>query len=103
MADRKDWVNSTALTILNDKIAKRGHVDREDILSMLRLIDTSDATIIVQEIKSWLQAMRNDVRFEKFAMPDSDINAVLGDLEAYGVVQSITILELKETSNRNLL
>lgn len=103
MADREDWVNSTALTTLNDKIAKRGHIDREDILSMLRLIDTTDAQVIVAEIKAWLQAMHNDPRFKKFAMPDADIDAVLGDLDAYGVVQSITILQLKEASNRNLL
>ena len=103
MADRKDWVNSEKLTALNDTIAKRGSVDREDILTVLKLVDTTDATIIVEEIKSWLKSLSDNPKFVNITLPDADIDAVLGDLGSYGVVQSITILKLKDNSNRNML
>lgn len=103
MNERTDWIDRTKLDELNDTIYARGSVDREDILSFLTLIDTTDPLVIIAELKKWLSELNDSTKHDKVVFSQADINAVIGDLESYGVLQHATILELRENSSRNLL
>lgn len=90
------------LTTLEKKVYNRGHIDREHLLEFLTLLPTSDGQQIVEEVKSWLEKLHNDSKFDKVTFPQGDIDAIIGDLDSYGRVQPETILSFKERSNRTL-
>jgi hypothetical protein len=103
MIERKDWIDPTKLSELNNKVYEHGTIDREDILSFLRLIDTTDSTVIINELKKWMTSIHEDPKYDKIVFPAGDIDAVIGDLDSYGVIQPSTILQFKEDSVRNVL
>lgn len=101
MAER-EWVDSDKLVELNAKVKDAGYVDREDMLTFLSLVATSDATIIIAEVRKWLNFLHQSPDHDRISLPDKEIQNILGDLDSYGVVQSDTILKLKDESTRNL-
>jgi len=103
MIERKDWIDADKLKALNATVYKHGRIDREDVLSFLRLIETTDADVIISELKKWMTDLHNDPAYDKVILPEEQINAIIGDLDSYGVVQSETILKMKEDSVRNIL
>jgi hypothetical protein len=102
MSTRDKWIDTTKLDKLNASIKKNGTLDRQDILNFLTYIDTTDANVIVTELRSWLSELHNNTEFPSLKFTDQDINDVIGDLDSYGVIQSDTILKFKEISSRNL-
>lgn len=90
------------LEALNAKVKERGYVDREHIVEFLTLIPTSEAMVIIREIKEWLQALHNDPTYEKVMFSQGDIDAIIGDLDSYGRVRPDTIYDFKENSSREL-
>ncbi len=85
---------------LNDDIKAKGYVDREHLMNFLKLIPTSEAKVIIQEVKDWLQNLNDDPKYDNVIFPQGDISAVLGDLDSYGRVSPDTILEFKQSSNK---
>lgn len=99
---RTDWIDADKLKAINDSVYKRGHVDREHLLEILRSVDTTDAHTIIAEIKQWLTDLHNDPYYDKIIFPQGDIDAIIGDLDSYGYIQPITILKFKEDSVREV-
>jgi len=98
----KSFVNPDKLKELNAKVYERGHVDREHLLEFLKLVETSDALLIIKEVKDWLEALHTDPYYSKVSFPKGDIEAILGDLDSYGHVSAETILQFKQDSNKAL-
>lgn len=89
-------VKTKDLDKLKQLILKRGHVDREHVLRFLTLIPTSEAEVIVREVKEWLESLHKDDELPKVNFPESTIKAILDDLESYKRIQSKTLLKLNE-------
>lgn len=98
----KSTIKKADLDKLNAKVKARGHVDREHLMEFLQIIPTSDALVIIQEVRQWLTDLRNDPNYEKVVFPQNDIDAIIGDLDSYGRVQPETILQFKQDSARNV-
>lgn len=95
-------IDSHKLQELNDKIYENACVDREHLLKFLTLVDTNEAKVIIEEVQKWLKSLHDDPKFSKIVFPGGDIDAIIGDLDSYGRVKTETIMEFKDTSNRNL-
>ncbi len=102
MAIKESFIDKKEVQKLNDKIYEQGYIDRSDLLNFLTYINTSDGKLIVTEVQKWLQSLHDDPKFDKVVFPKGDINAILGDLDSYGRVQTDTILEFKQESSRTL-
>lgn len=98
----KSYVNPDKVKELNAKVYERGHIDREHLLEFLTLIDTNDAQSIIAEVRKWLTSLHDDPTYSKVVFPQGDIDAVIGDLDSYGRVQSETILQFKQASSHAL-
>lgn len=85
---------------LNQQVKTRGYVDREDLMSLLKLIPTNEAKIIIQEVKDWLQGLHDNPDYASISFPQGDINAIIGDLDSYGRLQPLTIQQFKQDSNK---
>lgn len=96
------FADSEKVAALNQKVYERGTVDREHLLEFLTLLNTNDATTIITEVKSWLQKLHDDPKYDKVYFPGKDIDAIIGDLDSYGRVQPETIMAFKQNSNRTL-
>lgn len=97
-----DIVDADKLKKLNDKVYECGLIDREHLLEFLTLIDTNDSLVIINEVNKWLTGLHEDPKYDKISFPNGDIDAVLGDLDSYGRVQPETILQFKQSSNKEL-
>lgn len=85
-----------ALESLNNQVYERGSVDREHLLQFLSLIPTSDAQAVVREVRSWLQQLHNDPKYDKVRFTPDDIDAIINDLDSYGRIQASTLYKLQE-------
>lgn len=93
-------IDSKELQKLKQDIKTKGYVDREHLLQFLTLVPTSEATVIISEVKNWLQQLHDDQELSGVSFPKGDIDAIIGDLDSYGRVQPNTILEFKQSSNK---
>lgn len=96
------YTDPEKLKELNAKVYEKGLIDREHILELLTIIDTSDSRDIVAEVREWLTMLHDDPTYDKVRFPQGDIEAVIGDLDSYGRVQPETIYQFKQASNRSL-
>lgn len=96
----KSFVDPKKVQAINDKVYERGLIDREHLLEFLTIIETSDAKVIITEVKNWLQALHEDSKYDKVNFPQGDIDSIIGDLDSYGRVQADTIMEFKQNSNK---
>jgi hypothetical protein len=100
--DFESKIDSEKLKILNQSIYERGHLDREHLMEFLKLVPTNDGNHIVTEVREWLRLLHDDSKFDKVSFPGDDINAVLSDLDSYGLVKSDTILRFKEEHGKTV-
>lgn len=98
----QNHVDKEGLAELNKKIKEQEYVDREDLLTFLTLLNTNDSQQIVAAVKEWLSDLSANPNYATVVFPKGDIEAVLGDLDSYGRVQTDTILSFKENSNKTL-
>lgn len=96
----KSFVDEEELKKINDEVYERGLVDREHLLKFLTIVQTSDALVIIAEVKKWLKDLDEDPKYDKVVFPKGDIDAIIGDLDSYGRVQPDTIMQFKQDSNR---
>ena len=89
-------VKTKDLDKLKKSITKRGHVDREHVLEFLTKIPTSEAEVVVQEVKDWLQSLHDDHELPNVSFPEATIKKIIDDLESYKRIQAKTLLQLKE-------
>lgn len=92
----KSLIDPSELEKLNDSIKEKTYVDREHILSFLRLIPTADGQHIIKEVELWLTNLHEDHEYDKIIFPKNDIQAIISDLDSYGHVDSETVLKFKE-------
>lgn len=95
-------IKKTDLDALNAKVKERGHLDREHLMEFLQIVPTSEATVIIQEVRDWLTTLHDDPAYDKVIFPQGDIDAVIGDLDSYGRLQPETILDFKQASSKNV-
>ena len=93
-------ISDKELQTLNQAVKEKGFVDREHLMQFLALIPTNDATVIIKEVRDWLQFLHDNPEFATVTFPRGDIDAVIGDLDSYGRVQPLTIQQFKQDSNK---
>jgi hypothetical protein len=96
------FVNPDKVSALNEKVYEKASIDREHLMEFLTLIDTNDAQSIIQEVKKWLTDLHDDPKFDKIHFPKGDIDAIIGDLDSYGRIQSEHLFEYKANSSRTV-
>ena len=90
------------LTKLNDDVKQRGRVDREHLMSFLKLIPSNDGNQIIQEVQAWLRELHANPEYDKINFPGDDINAVISDLDSYGRVHPATIMKFKAQHSKEV-
>ena len=95
-------MDNKKLDALNADVKAHGAVDRAHLLSFLQLQTNSDGSQIIANVKGWLQGLHDDPTYERVTFPQGDIDAIIGDLDSYGRVQSTTILNFKYNSVREI-
>lgn len=93
-------IDDKQLQGLKIEIKAKGYLDREELLKFLTLIPTNEAPVIIAETKNWLASLHDDPDLPGITFPTGDINAIIGDLDSYGVIQPLTIQEFKQSSNK---
>lgn len=93
-------IADTDIQKLNQAVKEKGFVDREHLMQFLSLIPTNEASVIIQEVKDWLQALHDNPEYDKVVFPQGDIDAIIGDLDSYGRVQPLTIQQFKQNSTK---